>query len=276
MIFFFFFFFPWRSNERRTSTRRYAHFGSQTHKTRCSSQIENLKKQNPKFWQPKITKNITQKSQKKVVLKREKNIAIPSGLLFPGMYRHSWDLATASRTFCFCSFCSGPDGHKFCFLATSPWACPSWNFERNRGAYPCRVEAALHHMITWQRASLVHDDNSKWASVANPGGPWLPGAPLAPKISSKSCSFHAILREKTLFWANLGSAPPLLGVKTLLGPPWPKFWIRAWAFTKTTRNINNGLQHDSKIPLCWLKQRGLKTQKGSQSWEFPIQVVQSI
>ena len=49
--------------------------------------------------------------------------------------------------------------------------------------------------------------------VADPGG-----LPLAPKISSKLCSFQAILREKKPYFEQiLGSGPH--GVKTLLGPP---------------------------------------------------------
>ena len=39
----------------------------------------------------------------------------------------------------------------------------------------------------------------KRCTLADLGGPLGPGAPLAPKISSKSCSFQVILREKTLF-----------------------------------------------------------------------------
>ena len=55
----------------------------------------------------------------------------------------------------------------------------------------------------------------------------IQGGP-APKISSKSCSFQGILRENPLFWANFRLRAPPLGVKTPLGPPWPKSWIRAW------------------------------------------------
>ena len=51
--------------------------------------------------------------------------------------------------------------------------------------------------------------NTQLQSVADPGGLWRPGAPLPPKMSSKSCSFPAILREKTLFWANFGLRAPL-------------------------------------------------------------------
>ena len=46
-------------------------------------------------------------------------------------------------------------------------------------------------------------------------GAW---APLAPKISSKSCSFKAILRGKTPILSNFWARGPL-GVKTPLGPP---------------------------------------------------------
>ena len=49
-------------------------------------------------------------------------------------------------------------------------------------------------------------------------------APIAPKISSKSCSFQAILKGKTpilsRFWAQ---APPLWS--KLCWAPWPKSWI---------------------------------------------------
>ncbi len=38
-------------------------------------------------------------------------------------------------------------------------------------------------------------------------GPWGPG-PLAPMISSKSCSFQVILWEKPYFEQSLGSGPP--------------------------------------------------------------------
>ncbi len=55
------------------------------------------------------------------------------------------------------------------------------------------------------------------AAVADPGGTGGQG-PLAPKISSKSCSFQAILRENSYFEHILGSGPSP-GVQTPLGPP---------------------------------------------------------
>ena len=64
------------------------------------------------------------------------------------------------------------------------------------------------------------------ADPADPGGPGVPD-PLTPEIFLKSCSFQAILRGKPIlskFWVQ---AP--LGVKPLLGTPWPKSWILAWA-----------------------------------------------
>ena len=49
------------------------------------------------------------------------------------------------------------------------------------------------------------------------------GAPLAPKISSKSYSFQAILTEKPLLWANFGlRAPPLLWCQNSAGSPLTK------------------------------------------------------
>ena len=54
-------------------------------------------------------------------------------------------------------------------------------------------------------------------------------APLAPTISSKSCSFQAILRENPYFEHILGSGSPL-GSK-LHWAPWPKSWIHAWDST---------------------------------------------
>ena len=54
-------------------------------------------------------------------------------------------------------------------------------------------------------------------------GAW---APFAPNISSKSCSFQAILRGKHLFWANFGLRAHPLGSK-LCWAPWPKSWIRS-------------------------------------------------
>ena len=47
------------------------------------------------------------------------------------------------------------------------------------------------------------------------------GPPFAPKISSKSCSFQATLRENPNFEQILGSGPPL-GVKTPRGLPLTK------------------------------------------------------
>ncbi len=45
-------------------------------------------------------------------------------------------------------------------------------------------------------------------SVSSSGSRGTGLAPIAPKISSKSCRFKAILREKYLFWANLGLTAP--------------------------------------------------------------------
>ncbi len=62
-------------------------------------------------------------------------------------------------------------------------------------------------------------------AVADPGGPGG-RALLAPKISSKLCSFQAILRENPQFWANFRLRAPL-GVQTLLPPDQildPRLW----------------------------------------------------
>ena len=63
------------------------------------------------------------------------------------------------------------------------------------------------------------------------GGALGARALLAPKISSKSCSCQAILREKPLFWANFGLRPPLWGPNSA-GPPWPKSQICPCHFRK--------------------------------------------
>ncbi len=67
-------------------------------------------------------------------------------------------------------------------------------------------------------------------------GPCGP-APLATKMSSKSCSFQAILREKPLFWANFGLRVLPWGQNST-GPPWPKSWIRTcwpWIYHQSSR-----------------------------------------
>ena len=53
-----------------------------------------------------------------------------------------------------------------------------------------------------------------------------PGA-SAHKISLKSCSFQAILREKTFFLSKFRPLGPQWGQNST-GPPWPKSWIRHW------------------------------------------------
>ncbi len=64
----------------------------------------------------------------------------------------------------------------------------------------------------WCELTLQH----AWSYTVVIQGAGGPALPPAPKISSKSCSVQAILRENPLFWANF--APPF-GVKTPLGPP---------------------------------------------------------
>ena len=73
----------------------------------------------------------------------------------------------------------------------------------------------LVHCLLWEAKVWV----CTCCQLRIQGGPGGPG-PLSPKISSKSCSFQAILRENSLFWANFGLRPPHpSGVKTLLAPP---------------------------------------------------------
>ncbi len=75
-----------------------------------------------------------------------------------------------------------------------------------------RITAEVFLLHRWRK---VHDNTSGSRGARTP---------LAPKICPKSCSFQ----ENPLFWANFGLRPPPLGVKTPLGFPWPKSWIRAW------------------------------------------------
>ena len=78
---------------------------------------------------------------------------------------------------------------------------------RSAGWQPCwpkAEEGTFSHLVfsvCSMNANAVHHSGGSRGL----GGP----APLAPKISSKSCSFQAILREEPLFWANFGlRAPP--------------------------------------------------------------------
>ena len=67
------------------------------------------------------------------------------------------------------------------------------------------------HFLWFPRCSHARQSGDVFVfTVADPGGALGARAPLAPKISSKSCSFQAILRGNPLFWANFG----------LRDPPW--------------------------------------------------------
>ncbi len=88
------------------------------------------------------------------------------------------------------------------------------------------------------RSDLGQDDPGRWDATdcylcifiqacsqdfglkIRPFAPGYPGAPFAPKIVLKSCSFQAIL---STFWAH---GPPW--VKNSTGPPWSKSWICPW------------------------------------------------
>ena len=84
--------------------------------------------------------------------------------------------------------------------------------QRAKDADPGFGSGAWKHPGVVQKLLLQHG-----ISVADPGGPGGPG-PFAPKISSKSCSFQAIWREKPLFWAIFGLRAPPWGQKST-GPP---------------------------------------------------------
>ncbi len=77
----------------------------------------------------------------------------------------------------------------------------------------------LHHITLASALFLEKKSGLKFRTilVAHNGVSRFP-APLAPKISSKSCSFQAFLREKPHFGQILGSGP-LLEVKTPLTTP---------------------------------------------------------
>ncbi len=70
-----------------------------------------------------------------------------------------------------------------------------------------------------RNSCLSHKQSKAGSTVLSSGsrGPWGRGPPLAPKFSSKSYSFQAILRENPYFEQILGSVPPL-GSK-LCAPP---------------------------------------------------------
>ena len=60
-------------------------------------------------------------------------------------------------------------------------------------------------------------------------GPGARAPPCPPRFVSKSCAFfRQFFWKNPCFEQNLGSGPPPLGVKTPLGPLWPKSWIRRW------------------------------------------------
>ena len=67
------------------------------------------------------------------------------------------------------------------------------------------------------------------------------GGPLALKIFSQSYSLRQFWGKNPQFEQILGSGPPPSGVKTLLGPLWPKSWIRHC--THVTNSRNYILQH---------------------------------
>ncbi len=75
----------------------------------------------------------------------------------------------------------------------------------NPTVVPALVQFSGH---TESGAQAANGQNKDGHSSGSRGalGAW---APLAPKISSKSCSFQAILREKPYFEQSLGSGPPL-------------------------------------------------------------------
>ena len=79
----------------------------------------------------------------------------------------------------------------------------------------CHTSLRTEHQSLWRRIlcsqSLQQNDDGTETITVSPGGP----APLTPKISSKSCSFQAILRGKPPFRANFGLRA-LLGSKLCL------------------------------------------------------------
>ncbi len=82
--------------------------------------------------------------------------------------------------------------------------------------------------------------SSAWGvSIADPGEPWGPMPPFAPKIFPKSCSFQAILKEKPHMMSKFGGSrpPPPLGSQRSWTTSWPKSWIRHWVLPDHTGQV---------------------------------------
>ena len=77
--------------------------------------------------------------------------------------------------------------------------------------------------------------------------------PPSPKISSNSCSFQAILREESQFWAHFGLRVPL-GVKAPLGlNQWgAKRWVWLISIATTGKNTFTALIHESSKSIVCL------------------------
>ena len=82
------------------------------------------------------------------------------------------------------------------------------------------------NLSIWDKTTVLSE--KPYVPSSGSRGALVARAPIAPMISSKSCSFQAILRETPLFWTNFRLWAPL-GVNTQL-PPWPKSWIRSWCW----------------------------------------------
>ena len=118
-------------------------------------------------------------------------------------------------------FTTGSVAIVFCLAITQKYTI-SMHIVNERTFLPFMSIRHCHFKLFAGNLWLFH-----WCiSVADPGGPWGPRPPFAPKISSKSSSFQAILNEKNHYFEQfLGSGPPL-GSK-LRWAPWPISWIRA-------------------------------------------------
>ena len=111
----------------------------------------------------------------------------------------------------FCPFaCKGLISDTECFRVTTPHG-------GSARLIPARVFSLGSEIYTPPSVALTtQGPKLLCTAVADPRGA-LGARPPCPKISSKSCSFQEILREKPLFRANFGLSPPWGQNST--GPP---------------------------------------------------------
>ncbi len=81
-----------------------------------------------------------------------------------------------------------------------------------------RARASMPFPNRWESNRYPNNATNTTATSGSRGPGVGPPAPLPPKIFSNSCSFEAILREKTRILNTFWAQPPPLGSK-LRGPP---------------------------------------------------------